>query len=86
MKRGDIPERALTSLLKRYRAERGITQEELAFKADVTIATLSRIERGVVSPAWVSVAAIAHALDVSLEELGAAVELEDKRLTERDHA
>jgi transcriptional regulator with XRE-family HTH domain len=69
-------DKTVGAVLHRYRLERGITQEALAFRADVTVATLSRIERGVVGPAWASVVAIAQALDVSLDELGAAVERE----------
>ncbi len=65
---------ALAGVLKRFRHRNGISQEALAFKADVTIATLSRVERGVTDPAWSTVRAVARALDVSMDELGSAVE------------
>jgi transcriptional regulator with XRE-family HTH domain len=68
------PDQALAAVVKRFRHRNGITQEALAFKADVTIATLSRIECGVTDPAWTTVRAVARALDVGLEELGSAVE------------
>lgn len=74
------------SLLKHYRQQNGVTQEALAFRTGVTIATLSRIERGVTEPTWRSIRAIAKALDLSLGEFGAAVELEDKRLNAGDDA
>ena len=65
--------------VRRMRAERGITQEALAFKADVTIATTSRIERGETEPKWGTVRRLAAALDVTVGELAA----EDDMLTER---
>lgn len=52
----------------------GITQERLAFEAEVTISALSRIERGLSDPVWTTVRAISEALDVSLGELVTAVE------------
>lgn len=69
---------ALVAVLKRLRHQKEVTQEELAFKADVTISTLSRIERGETDPAWGNIRAIAKALDMGLDELGAAVELEER--------
>jgi transcriptional regulator with XRE-family HTH domain len=54
----------------------------LAIRAGITIASMSRIERGVTAPAWSTVRAIATALDISLEELGAAVEQEQAHKAE----
>jgi DNA-binding XRE family transcriptional regulator len=70
---------ALAAVVKHYRHRRGLSQEDLAFNSNITIGTLSRIERGVTDPAWSSIRAIARALSVSLEELGAAVGLEDQQ-------
>jgi transcriptional regulator with XRE-family HTH domain len=54
----------------RLRLERGVTQEALAFKANITIASLSRIERGAVADPKVStLRKIAKALNMSLVEL-----------------
>jgi transcriptional regulator with XRE-family HTH domain len=72
------PDPALAAVLRRFRLRAGVTQENLAFEADVTISALARIERGASNPAWTSVRAIAGALDVSLDELGAAVEQEQR--------
>jgi len=72
------PDPALAAVLHRFRLRSGVTQEALAFKADLTIATTSRMERGVTDPAWSSIRAIARALDVSMDELGAAVEMEQR--------
>jgi transcriptional regulator with XRE-family HTH domain len=59
---------------KRLRMERGITQESLAFQAEVTIATLSRIERGVTNPVWPTLRKIANALAITPVELITAAE------------
>ena len=64
---------ALAAVLRGLREQKGITQEALAFKADVTISALSRIERGVSSPVWRTIQAITGALDVSMVEVAAAV-------------
>jgi transcriptional regulator with XRE-family HTH domain len=67
-------DQTLPTVIKRLRAERGITQEEMAFRADVTIATLSRVERGVTNPAWPTLVKIAEALGIAPVDLIAAAE------------
>ncbi len=69
------PDPAFVAALRRLRHDHDWTQEELAIEAGLTIAALSRIERGLTDPAWSSVRAISKALGMSLEELGAAVDL-----------
>jgi transcriptional regulator with XRE-family HTH domain len=61
-------------VVRRLRHQRGITQEALAFKANVTIATLSRIERGVTTPAWTTLQDISGALGITLRDLAGAAE------------
>jgi transcriptional regulator with XRE-family HTH domain len=68
------PDQALAGLLKRLREERGITQEDLAFDADITVSTLSRIERGLNSPGWTTTMRIIKALNVSLSQLAFEIE------------
>ncbi len=65
---------ALASTLRRLRAERGDTQEDLAHRAGLTVAAFARIERGHANPTWTTVTRIAGALDISLGALGEAVE------------
>lgn len=63
------------AVVLRLRQERGITQERLAIEAHVTIATLSRIERGAVAdPKVGTLRKIAVALGVSMTELVAVPE------------
>jgi transcriptional regulator with XRE-family HTH domain len=64
----------LALLIKRLREERGISQEQLAFDAGITISTLSRIERGLNSPGWLTVRRITTALGLSLGEFAADLE------------
>jgi transcriptional regulator with XRE-family HTH domain len=63
-------------VVHRLRLEHGITQEGLAFKANVTIGTLSRIERSLADPKVSTLRKIAVALGMSLAELVTAVEQE----------
>jgi transcriptional regulator with XRE-family HTH domain len=69
MGRGDKPQPALGSAIKQLRETRGVTQEDLAHDAGVTVGTLSLIERGKSNPAWGTVKGIAKALDVAMGEL-----------------
>jgi transcriptional regulator with XRE-family HTH domain len=61
-------------LLKRLREERGVSQEQLALEARITVSALSRIERGLTSPRWRTINKIIVALDVSLADLAADLE------------
>jgi transcriptional regulator with XRE-family HTH domain len=53
--------------LREMREEKGITQEELAVKAGVSLDAVTRWERGVAEPGWTKLVALADALEVSLE-------------------
>ncbi|HEX5851695.1 MAG TPA: helix-turn-helix transcriptional regulator [Solirubrobacteraceae bacterium] len=63
------PDPVLAAVVKQLREERDITQEELAYEAGITVSSLSRIERGLNSPGWMTVSKIIKALGVSLAEL-----------------
>jgi transcriptional regulator with XRE-family HTH domain len=68
------PDQDLAALLKRLREEKKVTQEQLAFEAGITASALSRIERGLNSPGWMTVKRIVEALDVTLIELATRLE------------
>jgi transcriptional regulator with XRE-family HTH domain len=68
------PDRALSLAIKELREARGLTQEELASRANTTVGTVSRVESAKSAPAWATVMQIIDALDVSLLELARAVE------------
>jgi transcriptional regulator with XRE-family HTH domain len=68
------PDVALAQALLRLRQERGQTQEDLAHAAHLTVTAFARIERGQANPTWTTVRRIADALNVTLSELGRAVD------------
>jgi transcriptional regulator with XRE-family HTH domain len=56
--------------IKKLRKKRGLTQDNLARKADIPYATLIKIESNVVKkPSVQNVAKIAEALEVKIEDL-----------------
>ena len=55
--------------LKRLRLQYGMTQQQLAEKADISISFLGNIERGLKSPTIETVQKIATALGMSMAEL-----------------
>jgi len=70
----DSADQALACALRRLRRDSGSTQEDLAYGAGITVASLARIERGQANPGWTTVKRIIIALKISLAELAAAVE------------
>lgn len=67
----------LATAIRRLRAERGETQEALAFGAGLTLSGYGRIERGEINPAWTTVREIAQAFGLTMGELVAEVEREE---------
>lgn len=55
--------------LKELRHQKGLTQDELCFRADVSIDAISRIESGSRVPSIVTLEKITRALDISLASL-----------------
>jgi transcriptional regulator with XRE-family HTH domain len=72
--RSSNPDPALAATVRRLREERGITREALAFHSGITTGSLARIELTQSTPGWDTVRSIARALEISLTDLGAAVE------------
>jgi transcriptional regulator with XRE-family HTH domain len=70
------PDLKLAGAIRALRAERGRTQEDVAYAAGLTSSSYSRIERGVTNPAWTTVQRIAGALEITVVELAQAVEVE----------
>jgi transcriptional regulator with XRE-family HTH domain len=75
------PDEALAAVLRDMREERDESQQRLAYRSGIAAGSLARIELGQASPAWATVRQIALALNVSMRELGAAVERMDARLS-----
>lgn len=56
--------------VKRIRKKRGLTQDKLARRADIPYTTLTKLESNVViKPSVQTVAKIAKALEIAIEEL-----------------
>ena len=60
---------ALGEAIRQLRAERSLTQEDLAHLAGMTVANVSRIERADNNPTWATIRALAAACGVSVAEL-----------------
>lgn len=70
------PDPELGQALRRLRQDRKLTQEQVSHAAHLTLGAYGRIERSDVAPAWPTVRAIARALGITMQELGAAVDRE----------
>ena len=57
--------------LRALREAAGLTQSQLAEKADMLANALARLERGERDPLWATVLKLAEALDVSTDEFKA---------------
>lgn len=68
------PQEALGRAVRELRAERGLTQRELAQAADTNETWLSHIEAGRTNPAWGTVSRIAAGLGVPVSELARRAE------------
>ncbi len=69
------PDLALAAAVRRVRERQGLTREDLAFRVDVTVGSLARIELAQSSPSWGTVKCIAAALGVRVSELAAMTEV-----------
>lgn len=56
-------------VLRRYRSEMNISQEELAYRANVDRTFVSRLERGIRQPTITTLIGLGQALGVSAAEL-----------------
>ncbi len=55
--------------IREKRLQKGMTQEELAGKCDITVRTIQRIENGEVDPRSYTLQVIASALEIDFQEL-----------------
>jgi transcriptional regulator with XRE-family HTH domain len=71
---------AIAATLRKARASRGLTSAELAERSGVSRAMIGKIERGDAQPTAALLARIAAALDMTLSDLIAHAEGDDRRL------
>jgi len=74
MARSLPPDPSLGTALRQLREARDLSQEGVSVNASISLGTYGKIERNEVAPAWATVRAIARALGISMEELGATVD------------
>lgn len=55
--------------LKELRTQKKLTQEDIAYKAEVTVYYISKMERGLANPSLETLVKIASALNISLSDL-----------------
>jgi len=61
-------------VIKKHRQQLGISQEELAYRADIDRTFVSRLERGVRQPTITTLIQLARALNVPAAELVGEIE------------
>ena len=66
--------------IKQLRKEKGMTQEKLAERADLTAEAVTRVERGVRMPTLKTLGKLAHGLGVSPARLVDVAEVPEQRL------
>lgn len=59
----------LAKRLKEIRSEKGVSQEELAYRAEITLSQIARIETVKINPTVSTIFKIARALDVPPSEI-----------------
>lgn len=60
---------SLSARMRELRFDRGLTQQELAFRAQLAIRTVARMEAGEGNPSLATLEAVAQGLGVSVSEL-----------------
>jgi transcriptional regulator with XRE-family HTH domain len=68
------PQPALGAAIRSVRIDKDAKQQAVAETAGITVAHLSKIERGLTNPTWATVTAIAEALGVTISDLAGHVE------------
>lgn len=68
-KRNDTAVKQFGSNLKRLRKELGVSQEELAYRTELELSQIGRIERGVINTSISNVFLIAEALNILPKDL-----------------
>ncbi len=66
--------------LKQLRDRKLLTQEQVALKSGVSVATISRIENGKVVPKYKTLRALADVMDVPIDRVREVISSEQKYL------
>lgn len=71
--------------IKDLRIKKGMTQEELAEKTELSVRTIQRIENGKVDPRSYTLQAIASALEIDYNELNIMDDIEFEKKTQTEN-
>lgn len=71
-----MSDKAFAKVLRQLRTEKGLSQEDFGFAADLHRTYVSQLERGLKSPSLKTLRKIAIVLDITLTNLIALVEQE----------
>ncbi|MDR6397891.1 helix-turn-helix domain-containing protein [Herbaspirillum seropedicae] len=85
MRKNEGAGEVLGNVLKDFRLSQRLSQEELAFRAGVDRAFLSRVERGERSPSFDTLFSLSRALGISLTQLSQNIESRLGLLNEKDY-
>lgn len=69
MSESSNPQPALGAAIRSLRIDKDAKQQAVAETAGITVAHLSKIERGLTNPTWGTVVSITEALDVTMAAL-----------------
>lgn len=70
-------------VLRRLRTEKGHSQEDFGFVADLHRTYISQLERGLKSPTLSILGGICKALDITMSEFVSMIEAEEKKANEK---
>lgn len=73
-------EETFGKVLKKFRTQKGLSQEQLALDADLDRTFISLLERGLRQPSLNTLLQISNALDTKASEIVAQVEIELSKL------
>ncbi|WP_452598615.1 helix-turn-helix domain-containing protein [Pontimicrobium sp. MEBiC01747] len=73
----------LLANIKRIRKEKGMSQKDVAERADMLVPTYSRLERGGTTPGLGTMVKIASALEISILELFQSTEIKDRSIAQK---
>jgi transcriptional regulator with XRE-family HTH domain len=74
MARPSAHDAVLARILRDARLKSGLSQENAAHAAGITVGALARLERGETNPSWSTVRSVAEAVGLSMQALGKAVD------------
>lgn len=79
----DATQALLLANIKRFRKEKGMSQKDVAERADMLVPTYSRLERGGSTPGLSTIVRIADALGVTVVALFQSSDIKDRSVAQK---